>query len=580
MTINKKNSKNIFYKIVPFIMNHWILLIFCILLTIFSALIIIIQAEFLKILMDSAVAKDLKLIKQYSGLILIMIGLNIIISYLKTHFIGTFSEKTIYDLRIKTFKDSKNLIMKYYDDHNSGDLVSRITNDLNVIKDFLQKTLVDMVYEPLIFVLSIAFMLNINIKLTVVTIIFIPMLIFLSMFVSKPIQKFSKEEMDELGKVNSLAQDIIGGIAIIKSFTLEKIMKRRHDLAVDTSIKKSLKIIKFSSLNSAFALIMQMIPFILVFGYGGYLAVKGELSYGGILAFINVTNYASRPLSSAPRIINSIRRMSAALERINEIWSEEKEKVDGEIFKANNEIAINFKNVSFGYKDGTLILKNINFQVKSGEKVALVGHSGCGKSTIFKLLTGFYEIKEGDIEIYGKSLIKWDLNEVRKYLSLVSQDNYLFPESIYDNISYGQENATNEDIKNAIKIANIDEFVNELEEGIDTLIGERGSRISGGQRQRISIARALVKNAPILLLDEATSALDINSEYEVQKGLDELLKGRTAIIISHRLSTIKNVDRIIVIEEGRIVEEGTEEILLESGKAYKELYSSQLLKEG
>ena len=577
--VKKEESKKSIRLLVPFLLKHWLLLGLCLILSVGTAVTVILESYLLKVIMDGAIDKDMTLVIRYTMYIVATTMLILLMGYFKTYFSGRFSEKITYELRMKTFRCAKDLNMEYYDTHNSGDIVSRITSDIGTIKGFLQDTIISALYEPLIFILAIMFMFKLSVKLTIFSVLAVPVMILISILAGKPIGKYSKEQMDELGAVNSFAQDIIGGISVIKAYTLESIMGKKYNAAVDKSIKKSLKVVIFTSLNIALGITMSMIPFIIVFGYGGYLAINGEMTYGGVFAFINVMNFVARPLSTFPVIINSIKTTSAGLERVNEIWSEEKERIDGENYKTDNKIAINFKNVTFGYKTGEKILNNISFQVKDGETVALVGHSGCGKSTVLKLLTGFYKIQEGDIEIYGHSLNDWNLNQVRKNLSLVSQDNYLFPESIYTNISYGRENATGEEIKNAIEIANIDELIGELEAGMDTLVGERGSRISGGQKQRISIARALVKNAKILLLDEATSALDINSEYEVQKGLDELLKGRTAVIVSHRLSTIKNVDRIIVIDEGRVVEEGKEETLLENGKLYKELYSTQLLKE-
>jgi ABC-type multidrug transport system fused ATPase/permease subunit len=324
---------------------------------------------------------------------------------------------------------------------------------------------------------------------------------------------------------------------------------------------------------------MGFLPFILIFAYGGYLGIKGELTFGSLLAFIQIMNYVVNPLNNIPNMLNSLRSASAGTERLSEIWMEPKERNNGESCDIENPDVVQFEDVYFGYDECKEVVKGLSFTIKQGEKVALVGPSGCGKSTVLRLISGFYSVNKGSIKIYGNSIESWKLSKLRGLMALVSQDNFLFPESIYNNIAYGKPGTSKEEVAAAADTANIKTFIERLPEQYDTMAGERGARLSGGQKQRIAIARALLKNSPILLLDEATSALDTESEMEVQKALKELMNEKTALIIAHRLSTIKDVDRILVMDSGRIVEEGTHEELIKRDSLYSQLYAKQFAEE-
>jgi ABC-type multidrug transport system fused ATPase/permease subunit len=573
-----KSKKQGINRLLPFINKHIFMLIIAVFCAILEVVIDLGFAETIKRTVDNAMGKRREEVLFYLTIILVIAVMELLIKYFITYSSGRFSESCLFDIRKKTFKDIKALPLEYLDKHPSGDIVSRVSSDLSIVQGFLQGTLRDLVGVPLRFIVSLLFLFFLNWKLTLFSLVMTPFLIMLTMYVNKPIQKHTKAQQEELGKVNSLAQDSISGIAVTKAFNLEEVMNKKYEEAVDKSVSKSMKVAFFSSISSPISTCLQMLPFILIFVYGGYLGVKGEMSFGSLVSFIQVMNFVVNPLSNMPKILNNLRSAAAATSRIAELWDETKERADGEVFEAEGDMAISFENVGFSYDGSKEILKDLSFNIKEGERVALVGYSGCGKSTVLKLIAGFYELNQGKIKIYGHYMEAWNLSKLRRLMAIVTQDNYLFTDNIYKNISYGKENSTMKEVIEASDAANIREFIEELPDMYHTEIGERGVKLSGGQKQRIAIGRAILKNAPILLLDEATSALDAESEKEVQVALEELMKGKTTLIVAHRLSTIINADRIIVMDEGKVVEEGSHEELLKVGKLYKQLYSKQFEK--
>jgi ATP-binding cassette, subfamily B, bacterial len=312
-------------------------------------------------------------------------------------------------------------------------------------------------------------------------------------------------------------------------------------------------------------------------GFGGYLVIQNQLTFGSLFAFINLLNFVVNPLGSLPNIIASISEASGAAQRIFEILDHEVERKSGSTSQPQKESAsvIRFKDVDFAYQANTPVLKGLNLDIQQGQTVAIVGHSGGGKSTLLKIILGYYPLPGGQVSLFGRDLQEWQLAAARNQMAFVAQDTYLFPVSIAENIRCGKPDATQAEIEGAARLANIHDFIATLPEGYNTLVGERGARLSGGQRQRISLARAILKDAPILLLDEPTSALDTESETLVQEALDRFTANRTTLVIAHRLSTIKDADRVLVLDEGKIAEEGTHEDLMARGGLYLDLYQKQ-----
>lgn len=582
--MNSKNAANskkqsIFKRLSPFIMRHKLLLVLTILCPLAEVGVDIFFAKVLSGLADSAINKSMESLNQFLQLMVVLLVVDLIVKFLKTYSTGKFSENCLYDIRVKTFKDIAQLPVPFLDKNPSGDLVSRVTSDLGLVQNFLQGALGDFVATPVRVIVSALFLFFINWKLAVFTMICIPFLFFLTMKVNAPVEKYTKKQQEELGKVNALAQDSISGLTVAKAFTLEQKLKERYNTAVDKSLASGLKASLYSSITQPLGTTMGFLPFILIFAYGGYLGINGEITFGSLLAFIQIMNYVVNPLNNIPNLLNSLRSASAGSERLSEIWLEPKERNSGESYDIKDQRAIQFEDIYFGYDEAKEVVKGLSFTIKQGEKVALVGPSGCGKSTVLRLISGFYSADKGSISIYGHTIESWKLSKMRGLMALVSQDNFLFPESIYNNIAYGKSGASREEVAAAADTASIKDFIEGLPEKYDTMAGERGARLSGGQKQRIAIARAMLKNSPILLLDEATSALDTESEMEVQRALKELMNEKTALIIAHRLSTIKDVDRILVMDNGIIVEEGTHEELIKRNSLYSQLYAKQFAEE-
>lgn len=514
-------------------------------------------------------------------MLLLMIILGMVFSFINKYSSGRLSAYTSRDIRKKAVGHMEKLPMSYMESNHSGELISRLTNDITSVQNFLENDFANLIFEPLRFLAAFTYMLFINWKLLLFSVIILPVTVILAGIISKPIGKYTEQLQQHMAKVNAVAQDCIGGIHMLKAFNLKDVLFKKYNDAVDNALEYSLAVEKRRAMTTPVNILMNSMPFGLCILYGGYLAVKGQITTGGLLAFVQMMNYMVSPASTMPNLINSLRGAMGAAAHLFEIFGQRPERTGGGTFVADPSApAVEFRDVSFSYDGENGILDKMSFKVGGGKSVALVGASGSGKSTIFKLLCGFYKLQEGCIKLLGNELEKWDISAARSKISLVTQDTYLFPTTIAENISYGRPGASRDEIVQAAKTANAHEFITALPDGYNTIAGERGARLSGGQKQRIAIARAVLKDAPILLLDEPTSALDTESEALVQETLECFMKGRTTLIIAHRLSTIKNVDEVMVLDEGCIVELGPHEQLMDKGGLYKQLYLKQFVSEG
>jgi len=506
----------------------------------------------------------------------VILVINFPTTILKSYSAGRFSEYSLHDIRRETTKRIQGLPVSYLDKHPSADLISRINNDISLLQQFMQTSLADLIVQPFSFLAAAIFLFHVSFELSLLSFIAIPLFMVLIMFLSRPVEKYTIEQQEALSEVNVLSKDMIEGMAEAKAFQIEDTLRTKCRKAIGKALDKGLKTAFVQGVISPFNLIMQLLPFVLIFAYGGYLVIKGRLTFGELITFINLSNNVVNPLSEVPRAITAYRTASAASVRIFEIWDEPQERTDGASFLPDSrEAAISFENVTFAYDGNQDVISNLSFEIAPGQTIALAGPSGCGKSTVLKLIAGFYSPQSGDIRVFGNSISNWNLDALRQNISWVSQDTYLYPRSIYENIAYGKADATEQEVIAAAKAAAIHDFIETLPEGYKTLVGERGARLSGGQKQRIAIARAILKNAPILFLDEATSALDTESEREVQLALEELMKGRTTLVVAHRLTTIQSASRILVMEYGRIAEQGTHDELMKTGNLYRKLYYKQ-----
>ncbi|WP_425447399.1 ABC transporter ATP-binding protein [Dethiothermospora halolimnae] len=528
--------------------------------------------------LDSAANKDMDLFINTLYLGLGIFLLDTLLSYLKVKLLGIYTESGVTRLRKLLSKKINKLPIRDLEKKHSGDYVSTATNDIGKVRTFFATTVPEIISIPLTAILALIYLCILSWKLTVVSLILTPILILGAGKLSQSISHISRRLQDKLGKVNSIVQDAIGGIEISKSYNLEDSLEEKYNHSVEETVETGKHLAKRTSILEGFSQVLGIVPFFTTFLLGGYWAIKGDMTVGGLLAFINLLNYLTYPVSQFPKLLGQTKSSLAAADRIFEVMDDMEERSEGESFSIDNsKDLIEFNNVNFSYPGSNeKVLKGMNFTIKNGESVALVGPSGGGKSTIIKLLLGYYENYDGDIMVGERELKEWNLNSLRDISALVSQDTFLFPETIETNIKYGRFDSNDKDIIEVAKKANAHRFIEEFKDGYDTKVGQLGNTLSGGQKQRISIARAMIKDAPILLLDEATSALDTESEALVQNALEGFIEDKTSLVIAHRLSTIKNVDRILVLNNGKIVEEGSHDELIKLNGFYTELYNKQL----
>ncbi len=575
------NIKGIIFKkdnlISPFIKKHFLWLLLNIFVSLIVAGLDVFSGHYIKIITDSSLKGSLINPYKIALILIIIITIGFISRFLVGISGGVFSFKLIQDIRNKISSHLSSLTVSYLESRHSGHIVTKLTSDVNILQGFFQTTFPLFLYNAIIFFMTFVYLLFLNWKLTLISVFFIPLSLIIINYLSKPLKKYLKNEQESLDVMAAVAQDSIGGIYIEKSYNLQKIIQDKFNSAVDNVLFNALKRQKRRSYIVPVQSVVKWMPLLACAIYGGFLAFSKQLSTGSLFAFIYLLQYLVDPLTYIENFIVEIRDAKVSVERINDLLSREKEKNGSGKHKILHNSMIEFKNVCFNYNESTGILCNINFRIEQGKKVALVGPSGSGKSTIFKLICRFYSPQSGKVIFFGNDLSLWDIDKARRQLSLVSQETFLFPGTIAENISFGKPDAVYEEIINASKMANAHEFIVNLPEGYNTFSGERGIKFSGGQKQRINLARAFLKNAPILLLDEPTSALDAKSELMIQDALDKFMRNRTVLVIAHRLSAIKDADEIILLDHGKIINTGTHKKLLAEEKLYSQLYLKQMM---
>ncbi|WP_350344787.1 ABC transporter ATP-binding protein [Proteinivorax tanatarense] len=543
------------------------------------ALTLLIAQKF-RLLVDSAIDGNYQLFyTNLIALILFTVLIAVCISF-RTFTIGKISEKITYYLRKQGTEKLVDLPQSKLDKMHSGDAMSRLSNDLQLVKQFVENDGYFLLLRPLMAVAVFTYLFYLNWQLTLISSAVLPVLYIIMIQLGKPLGNYSKELQSELANINKTTQDTLGGVSVVKSFNLQSIIDKKYRKQVKASIDSGIKLDKRKTVLESLMIGLSFLPQLVTFGVGGYLAVIGYLSAGKLLAFINLLNYLTFPMKLLPGHYASYKSALEGLKRIQKLLDEENERDTGKAFeKENVETLVEVENLTFGYNDSP-VLKNLTFSVKKGETVALVGPSGSGKSTVFKLLTGFYSGYYGTIKMFEKDIQSWKLDSLREQIATVSQDTYLFPETIEYNLKVGNEDCSEEEMVKAAINANAHEFIKNEPYWYKTMIKERGENFSGGQKQRLALTRAIVKNPKLMLLDEATSALDTESEAIVQNAISKAMTGRTCIVIAHRLSTIVQADRILVLNEGCIIEEGTHQDLLEQKGLYYDLYYKQFKKKG
>ena len=556
------------------------LLVTGVIMTIVISILSVAFSYILKLLIDAAVDGNSTIFLNILILTGALVLSVVVLQYFKTRTLGGYTENGLMILRHRFASKMNTISIDAMQLSHSGDMLSRGTNDMNRVRNFTRSLLPRLIEIPLSAVLALGVLIFLSWKLTLITLALIPVLVIGSTFLSKPIASVSRTVQQRLGRVNQTVTDYIKGVEVSKAYTLERALESKHDKAVKESVDGGKKLAKRRAMLEVFSMVFGIIPFIVTFVLGGYFVIQGEMTMGGLLAFINLLNLLTFPLSQMSVMIGEAKRDMASAERIFETIDAPDERQEGDAYTfSNTSPLIAFKDVTFTYPgDNNPVIKNLNLEINPDETVAFVGPSGGGKSTVVKLIMGYYDTYLGTLKLGGHELRDWHLPSLRENLALVSQDTFLFPESIRENIGHGNENASLEAVQSAAEKAFADPFIKELDKGYDTSLGELGDSLSGGQKQRIAIARAMLKDAKVLILDEATSALDTESEQMIQTALEPFLEKKTSIIIAHRLSTIRNVDRICVISEGMIKEQGTHQELLEAGGLYHTLYNEEMRK--
>lgn len=511
------------------------------------------------------------------SLVIVLFFLKNISNYLAMFFITFLRNGVLKDLRNAIFDKITMLPIAFFSEKRKGDTMARISNDVQEIQSSFLSILELIVREPLTIIFTIIMMLLISPQLTLFVFIFIPLSGFVISRIGKSLKKKSDRVQKEQGNFLSIVEETLGGLKVIKGFNGETTFSNKFKASTYRFFNFSNKLLNRQNFASPTSEFLGITVISILLWYGGRMVlIDGTLDASSFIAYMGLAYNILTPAKAISKASYSVKKGNAAAERVLEILnttSTLEDKPDA-IVKPDFTSEIGISNISFKYEDD-LVLKNFSIKVPKGKNVALVGQSGSGKSTIANLVTRFYDVNEGQISIDGQDIRNITKHSLRNLMGLVTQDSILFNDTVKNNILLGKENATDEEIIDALKIANAWEFVKELPKGIETNIGDAGGKLSGGQKQRLSIARAVLKNPPIMILDEATSALDTESERLVQDALEKMMKNRTSIIIAHRLSTIQNADEIIVMNKGEIAEQGTHNELIAKDSVYKKLVSMQ-----
>ena len=507
------------------------------------------------------------------ALYLFSMTLNYIVVYLG-HTLGINIET---DMRRKLFAHLQKHSFEYYDEKKTGELMSRLTTDLFDISEVAHHGPEDVFITVMSICGAFVLMWNVHEQLAIGTIILIPILaIGLSIF-NKKMKNVNRKIYSQLGEFNAGLENSLSGIRVVKAFANEEFEKKIFEGMIQNYRKNKLAFYKTMATSSSFNYVLMRLITLTSLVFGAYFTIKGELTTGELVGFVLLANTFVKPIERINTMVEMYPKGFAGFKRFNEELARKPAIVDSPNAKVAPHFNgnIHYNNVSFEYDDGRPVLENINLEIKAGEMVAFVGPSGAGKTTLINLLPRFYDTTKGSISIDGVNIKDYTLSSLRGQIGTVQQDVFLFNGTIRENVLYGKLDASDEEVERAIEAAKLKEVIEEFPEGLETPIGERGVKLSGGQKQRLSIARIFLKNPSILILDEATSALDTQTEQFIQNSFDELSKGRTTLVIAHRLATIKNVDRIIVVTPDGIVEQGTHKELLEKNGHYAELYYAQ-----
>lgn len=532
----------------------------------------------LKALLDAVFKNgDLQLLNLIAIILFGLFILQAFLSFASSYWLEWVGERVVTDLRKSLYEHLHQLGFRFFSNKRLGEITSRLTNDVASIRTALTDAVPNTITTTFSLLGAVLLMMLLNWRLSLIVFLTVPVVTLATRYFGHKIRNLARGVQDELAESTAIAEDALGAIRIVKAFAREIFEVNRYDKAVENLFEISRRKILLSSLFWSGIGMMYMTTLVIIFWYGGKEVLANRLSPGDLVAFIFYAFSIARSISQMSRLYTSINSAVGASDRIFELLDEHPEVQDQEEALTLPPVdgAVTFDNISFAYEDERYVLNNISFEVSAGQTIAVVGPSGAGKTTLVNLIPRFFDPQSGQIYIDHIDIKRVRKRSLREQIAIVPQDVHLFGTSIKENIRYGRLEATDKEIEEAARDANAWEFIKNQPKGLDALIGEKGVKLSGGQRQRLAIARALLKNPRILLLDEATSSLDSESEAQVQEALERLMENRTTFVIAHRLSTVRNANRIIVLDEGRIVQDGTHAELIAVEGLYKYLYDLQ-----
>ncbi|UWD46908.1 ABC transporter ATP-binding protein/permease [Clostridioides difficile] len=520
---------------------------------------------------------DFDAIGKILALLLCLYLVSALFSFIQGFIMSGISQKVSYNLRQEISVKLDRLPMKYFDTKTHGEILSRITNDIDTLNQSLNQSMTQLITSVTTMIGVLIMMLSISGIMTLVALLILPISMFVISRIVKKSQKYFRSQQEYLGNVNGQVEETYSGQTIVKAFNREEESINEFDKLNDSLYNSAWKSQFLSGIMQPLMMFIGNLGYVMVSILGGWLAIKKTIEVGDIQSFIQYVRNFTQPMTQIAQVANLLQSTAAASERVFEFLEEEEEDqvVENAVSIDGLEGKIDFENVNFGYNSNKTIINDFSVNVKPGQKVAIVGPTGAGKTTIVKLLMRFYDVNSGSILIDGHNIKDFNRSELREMFGMVLQDTWLFSGSIMENIRYGKLNATDEEVIEAAKSAHVHRFIKTLPDGYKMKLNEEASNVSQGQKQLLTIARAILADPKILILDEATSSVDTRTEVLIQKAMDNLMEGRTSFVIAHRLSTIRDADMILVMNEGDIVEQGNHEELLKKGGFYANLYNSQ-----
>ncbi len=587
----KRNNKSIFLRLCGYVMRFWYLFIPAVVMTLLSNQLALLGPKFSGDAIDAIVeggSVNFEVVWYNVIRMLICYVLSAVLSYILAVLMLYLSQKIVYIMRRQIFEKLTTLPVGYFDTHATGDIISHLSYDIDTINSTLSHDLVQTMTSLYTVIGSLVFMWNISRSLIIVFAFTVPAAIFFTRFRAKTIRPLTRKRSKKLGEMNGYAEEMLSGHRSIQAYEREEEISRRFNVhnveAMDAYYHADYYMAAFGPSvnlinNMSISLIMMLGGILFMYSQNGTFTEESMffITLGGVAQFVQYSRKFAGPINEFANIFSEFQSAFSAAERVFRILDEEPEKLDTEDAEVLNEVQgeVAFRDVVFGYTPEKEILHGISLVAKPGKTIAIVGPTGAGKTTIINLLMRFYDVTDGSVQVDGTDVRAITRESLRKAYTMVLQDTWLFYGTIFENIAYGKENATLEEVKAVAKAARIDSYIEGLPEGYDTLLTDDGINISKGQRQLITIARAMISDSDMLILDEATSNVDSRTEIKIQEAMAELMKGRTCFVIAHRLSTIQNADQIIVLQDGRITESGNHEELMSKGGFYSTLYNSQ-----